>query len=707
MKKTGLGAAVVSAAVLLIAGNAGAQVRAGGEFIVNTTTVGAQLYPSVGRGPDGGFVVAWSEYGSYVIKGQRFDRSGARQGPELTVSSAAYAYYPSVAVGRKGDFVVAWSQYESGSSTRIAAQRFDAAGARRGPVLAVSTAPGPQIGARLAIDGRGDFVVTWWNQDGSGYGVAGQRFDSRGQRRGAEFQVNAYVTGTQNSGDVAADASGNFVVAWSGHHPDDGDGQAVNGQRYDASGAPVGAAFLVNTYTTGIQGAPSVAMSAGGGFVIAYLGQRGATLEIFAQRFDAGAAPLGGEFQVNTATTGVQSYPTVALDTAGNFVVAWLDRGGDGSGAAVRARRFLEDGGARGDDFVVNTYTTGDQISSRFSSVAAGDQAGNFVVAWVGHTPAGQAADVYAQRFGGVHPTALAVDSGGNQVWEAGETVDVRPFWLNAGGSGVSLDVGGVLARLTGPAGPAYTIPDGAGAYPLLPDGGGAPCSDCYQVGVSAPAMRPATHWDATAVETIVPDAQGQAMRWSLHVGGSFGDVPAGNPYYRLIETLLHHGVTAGCSGTHFCPRLPAAREQMAVFVLAAREGAGYTPPACGSPSTFADVPPAHPFCPFIEELARRGVVNGCGGGNYCPGAPVTREQMAVFTLRTLDPTLDPPACGTPVFADVPASSPYCRWIEDLARRQVVAGCGGGNYCPATPVTREQMSVFIAVTFGLTLYGPA
>jgi hypothetical protein len=57
------------------------------------------------------------------------------------------------------------------------------------------------------------------------------------------------------------------------------------------------------------------------------------------------------------------------------------------------------------------------------------------------------------------------------------------------------------------------------------------------------------------------------------------------------------------------------------------------------------------------------------------------------------------------MFGDVPAASPFCRWIEELARRSVVTGCGGGNYCPTAPVTREQMSVFLAVTFGLALYG--
>jgi hypothetical protein len=182
--------------------------------------------------------------------------------------------------------------------------------------------------------------------------------------------------------------------------------------------------------------------------------------------------------------------------------------------------------------------------------------------------------------------------------------------------------------------------------------------------------------------------------------------VPRGNPFYRYIETLLHDGVTTGCGGGNYCPSSSTTREQMAVFVLIAKEGAGYVPPACQPPNIFSDVPETSGFCRFIEELSNRGVVSGCAVGRYCPGDPVIREHMAVFVLRTLDPALDPPACTTPLFDDVPADSPFCRWIEELVRRGVVGGCAPNLYCPFDPVTREQMGVFLGVTFGLTLYGP-
>ena len=193
---------------------------------------------------------------------------------------------------------------------------------------------------------------------------------------------------------------------------------------------------------------------------------------------------------------------------------------------------------------------------------------------------------------------------------------------------------------------------------------------------------------------------------WTLHVGPSFADVPTSNLFYPYIETMIHRGITAGCGGVNYCPTSSTTREQMAVFVLRAKEGAGYLPPVCSPPNLFNDVPESSPFCRFIEELANRGVVSGCGGGSYCPGNPVTREQMAVFVLKTLDPALNPPACTPPtMFADVPETSPFCRFIEELARRGVVAGCGGGLYCPTNPVTRQQMGPFLSKTFDLTIYG--
>jgi hypothetical protein len=60
----------------------------------------------------------------------------------------------------------------------------------------------------------------------------------------------------------------------------------------------------------------------------------------------------------------------------------------------------------------------------------------------------------------------------------------------------------------------------------------------------------------------------------------------------------------------------------------------------------FLDVPGSSPFHPFVEKLVRDSVTAGCGSGNYCASSFVTRGQMAVFLLRSKDgPAYTPPPC--------------------------------------------------------------
>jgi len=182
-----------------------------------------------------------------------------------------------------------------------------------------------------------------------------------------------------------------------------------------------------------------------------------------------------------------------------------------------------------------------------------------------------------------------------------------------------------------------------------------------------------------------------------------FLDVPQGDIFHASVETLFRSGVTAGCSAGNYCRDDAVTRAQMAVFLLKAKLGASYTPPPCTG-DVFDDVPCiGGPFDPWIEDLAARGITGGCGANDFCPGAPVTRAQMAPFLLKTdFGASYLPPDCTGTVFADVPCTGGiFDAWIEDLAARGITGGCGGGNYCPANPNTRAQMAAFLVITFGL------
>ena len=114
---------------------------------------------------------------------------------------------------------------------------------------------------------------------------------------------------------------------------------------------------------------------------------------------------------------------------------------------------------------------------------------------------------------------------------------------------------------------------------------------------------------------------------------GRFRDVPAQHWAAGWIEQLAAEGVTAGCGSQSYCPESPLTRAQMALFLLRARHGPAFQPPA--PTGLFGDVPASYWAAAWIEQLAREGITAGCRPGGFCPDEPVTRAQMAVFLMRT------------------------------------------------------------------------
>jgi outer membrane protein assembly factor BamB len=212
----------------------------------------------------------------------------------------------------------------------------------------------------------------------------------------------------------------------------------------------------------------------------------------------------------------------------------------------------------------------------------------------------------------------------------------------------------------------------------------------------TTPALQPG------ALHTVLLTNPDAASAFSpIRFFADFLDVGQGHLFHDFVESIVRAGVTAGCGEGNYCPDAVVRRDQIAVFLLRSRYGPTYEPPPATG-TVFGDVNIGTFAGNYIEALAAAGVTAGCGGGNYCPADPVTREQVAVFLLRTLEgPTYVPPPCTSPTFSDVPCSSGFAAWIEELVTRGITAGCGGGLYCPLLEVTRGQMAVFLTETFGL------
>lgn len=183
----------------------------------------------------------------------------------------------------------------------------------------------------------------------------------------------------------------------------------------------------------------------------------------------------------------------------------------------------------------------------------------------------------------------------------------------------------------------------------------------------------------------------------------TFGDVPTTHMFFRFIEAVVNAGIVGGCSTNPplYCPDATFTRAEMAVFLLRGIHGATYQPPA--ATGMFADMPASDPLARWIEQFAREGITSGCTANppTYCPGATLTRGQMAVFLLRAKHGAAYNPPAPTGMFTDVPASHIFARWIEQLAREGITSGCGPATYCPEGTVTRGQIAVFLVRTFNL------
>ncbi len=420
--------------------------------------------------------------------------------------------------------------------------------------------------------------------------------------------------------------------------------------------------------------------------------------------------------------------------------MTWESQSQDGDSFGVFGQRFDRFGTLVGSEFPINSYTTGAQRLPRVATSRRGD----FVVEWSSKDQDGSSYGVFGRRSAMAAAPSIAVDahassgsSNVNGVLEPGETVTVETAWHNSGGAPHAIT--GTSPDFSGPAGATYTLGDATADYGSIGAGATADChtatGDCYEVSVSNPGTRPAPHWDTQLQETLSAAAP---KTWILHVGGSFTDVPSSQSFYKRIETLLHSGITAGCTETQYCPGDKVSRGQMALFIGRAIAGngaaipprgkVGVNPYVCGPGGTslFTDVPPTDITCRGVHFIASQNVTAGCSPTTYCGSNDVTRLEMASFMAKAIvapqggagvpqtygpDPVTGLSySCNTgspnTFFTDVPASNTFCKHVHYLWAKGFITGCGGALYCPNDPVTRDAMAKFLVASFNLQLYGP-
>lgn len=304
-----------------------------------------------------------------------------------------------------------------------------------------------------------DTTVSVWQsygQDGSGYGIFGRIVGPLGAMDPTEVQVNTGITGDQTFPSVAGLYGGGFVVVWESQLPS-GAG-SIFGRIFDSTFADPTLEFPVSTITGVPAGHADVAAMPDEGFVVVWNVDDDGSYKIFGRRFDFNSVsgvvtpltpaeylissedpddsqvnpriafnPVSSAYMVvwqqgdlisddiygrvfkeatnaglvddqllNLNTAGLQAAPAVAANAAGGFVVTWESEDVDGDGFGIAGRQIAAIGFPETSEFVINTFTAGDQTEA---AVAALDD-GSFVTTWTSEEieGPGQGLGVVGQR---------------------------------------------------------------------------------------------------------------------------------------------------------------------------------------------------------------------------------------------------------------------------------------------------------------------
>jgi hypothetical protein len=370
------------------------------DFLVNDDPIGTneQVCPAVAPDPSGNLFITWQDdrNGNYDIYAQRHDSAGTALGSNFKANDdagTAGQFYPDIAVCGLGDFIITWYDQRNGNYD-IYAQRYDSSGTPLGSNFKVNddTVSASQAVPAVALDGEGNFVIVWQDYRNGHWDIYAQRYNCSVTPLGANFKANDDGgTAVQGAPDIAVDGSGNFIITWH----DDRDGSFdVYAQRYNSAGTPLSSNFKVNDDAgTADQGDPAIFVDGSGNFILTWHDGRDGNDDIYVQRYDPSGTPVDANFKVNDDPgTATQDHPAIAADGPGNFIITWHDERNENED--IYAQRYDSSATPLGANFKVNddpgaTYQRNPAIAL--------DGSGNSVITWQDWR--GGYWDIYSQRY--------------------------------------------------------------------------------------------------------------------------------------------------------------------------------------------------------------------------------------------------------------------------------------------------------------------
>jgi hypothetical protein len=295
---------------------------------------------------------------------------------------------PCVSMFDDRNFIAVWEDERNGDID-IFAQKMNFYGAPAGNNFEVGAEnfPKNQLLPCVATIEDTAFVVIWVDEEN--FDIYGRRFGADLSPRGDVFQVNDEgIPSTAPS--LSCGPDGGFVVAW----VDTRSGNNIYAQRFDPQANPLGASFKVNEDSgTMLHLSPSVSIGRSGNFVIVWEDFRDTTSDIYAQRYDSAGNKLGINMKANSDSLKEDQYsPSVSLGKNDRFMVSWVDlRSGIKN---IFARFFSSSGTPETSVFRVDPTMTS---YPRENPWVDSDTTGRYMIAWADYTPSFPT--IYTQTF--------------------------------------------------------------------------------------------------------------------------------------------------------------------------------------------------------------------------------------------------------------------------------------------------------------------
>lgn len=302
----------------------------------------------------------------------------------------------ALAIDDQGVAIFTWSDPRNGDAD-IFLQRYTNDGAALGGNELVNDDDGnsTQSAPLIAMNDDGHFILAWWDERHGACALYAQRYHHN-RAIGANFRVTDADCDVRlnSSFDISANAAGEVVIVWEDRRGGDND---IYIQHYGSDGTAVRGNVQVNDKNDGNQRSPAAAIAKNGRVVVMWLDDRKGDDDVVAQCYDSAGAASGSNFRVNDDDgSAAQSYPVLAANEDGDFVIVWLDKRRGGFYNDIYAQYYSRDGTAIGGNVRVNDDEAWVWPQHPAASI---DAHRNFVIVWSDTRTS--APGIYAQRYGG------------------------------------------------------------------------------------------------------------------------------------------------------------------------------------------------------------------------------------------------------------------------------------------------------------------